>query len=77
MISIGFIYFQNPGRLRLQSNAVIFKNIKTGKVDNMSSDDIEEVKWLMRARGHCLKFLLKSGNIHRFDGLKEAVSCCG
>ena len=58
----------------------MFKNIKTGILDQFSSSDIEEVHWLVRARGHCLKFILNSGNIHRFDGLKETVSdqyvCC-
>lgn len=61
-----------PGRLKLQSSGVIFKNIKTGIVEQFSSSDIEEVHWLVRARGHCLKFVLNSGNIHRFDGIRES-----
>lgn len=53
---------------------MIFKNIKTGKIDQYPSGDIETVKWLKRARGHCLKFILTTGIVHRYDGFKEAVS---
>ncbi|CAL1528533.1 unnamed protein product [Lymnaea stagnalis] len=62
----------NPGRLKLQRNSVIFKNVKTGKVDQFQSSDIEKCLWLKRARGHCLKFVLSSGGIHRYDGFKDA-----
>ncbi|KAI8783219.1 FACT complex subunit SSRP1 [Biomphalaria glabrata] len=64
----------NPGRLKLQRNSVIFKNVKTGKVDQFQSSDIDKVQWLKRARGFCLKFVLNSGagGIHRYDGFKEA-----
>ncbi|XP_064613506.1 FACT complex subunit SSRP1-like isoform X2 [Liolophura sinensis] len=61
----------NPGRLKLQSNLVIFKNIKTGKVDQYNPNDIESVTWMKRARGYCLKVMLENGTIHRYDGLKE------
>lgn len=61
----------NPGRLKLQSNSIIFKNNKTGKIDQYPGTDVEKVHWLKRARGHCLKFLLSSGTIHRYDGFKE------
>lgn len=61
----------NPGRLKLQSNSVIFKNNKTGKIDQYPGTDVDKVHWLKRARGNCLKFLLSSGTIHRYDGFKE------
>ncbi|XP_076453034.1 FACT complex subunit SSRP1-like isoform X2 [Babylonia areolata] len=61
----------NPGRLKLQRNSIIFKNNKTGKVDQFQSSEVEKSLWLKRARGHCLKLVLKSGNIHRYDGFKE------
>jgi structure-specific recognition protein 1 len=53
---------------------VIFKNSKTGKVDQFQSNDIEKCQWLKRARGYCLKIVLNNGTIHRYDGFKEAVS---
>ncbi|KAJ8317329.1 hypothetical protein KUTeg_005233 [Tegillarca granosa] len=61
----------NPGRLKLQSSNVIFKNTKTGKVDQFQSGDLEKVQWLKRARGFCLKIMLNNGTIHRYDGFKE------
>ncbi|GFN86488.1 fact complex subunit ssrp1 [Plakobranchus ocellatus] len=61
----------NPGRLKLQSGGVYFKNMKTGKVDQFQSSDLLKVQWLKRARGYCLKFVLES-SIHRFDGFKES-----
>ncbi|XP_076472913.1 FACT complex subunit SSRP1-like isoform X2 [Babylonia areolata] len=61
----------NPGRLKLQRNSVIFKNSKTGKVDQFQSSEVEKSQWLKRARGYCLKMVLKSGHIHRYDGFKE------
>ncbi|KAL8589458.1 hypothetical protein ACOMHN_061669 [Nucella lapillus] len=62
----------NPGRLKLQRNSVIFKNSKTGKVDQFQTSELQKSLWLKRARGHCLKMVLKTGHIHRYDGFKEA-----
>jgi len=62
----------NPGRLKLQSGEVLFKNMKTGKVDQFPKEDIEKAQWLKRAKGYCLKFVLGSGHIHRYDGFKAA-----
>jgi hypothetical protein len=39
----------------LQSNSVIFKNNKTGKVEQFPGIEVETSEWLKRARGHCLK----------------------
>ncbi|KAK3580815.1 hypothetical protein CHS0354_025160 [Potamilus streckersoni] len=61
----------NPGRLKLQSNGVIFKNSKTGKVDHFESSDVQKVQWLKRSRGYCLKLIMQNGNIHRYDGFKD------
>ncbi|XP_071178857.1 FACT complex subunit SSRP1-like [Mytilus edulis] len=61
----------NPGRLKLQSNSVIFKNNKTGKVEQFTGMEVNTSEWLKRARGHCLKFRLNNGNVHRFDGFKD------
>jgi hypothetical protein len=47
-------FFQNPGRLKLQSNSVIFKNNKTGKVEQFPGIEVETSEWLKRARGHNL-----------------------
>ena len=73
-IIFGFLLLQNAGRLKLQSSNVVFKNIKTGKVDQFPGEEVEKVQWLKRAKGFCLKIMLQNGQIHRFDGFKEAVS---
>ena len=65
---------QHPGRLKLTSSNIVFKNIKTGKLEQFDASHIEKVNWLHRARRHCLKIMLENGNIHRFDGLRESVS---
>jgi len=62
----------HPGRLKLQTSSVIFKNIKTGRQDVFQAGDLHNASWLHRARGHCLKLSLHNGTIHRFDGIKEA-----
>jgi len=59
--------------LKLQSNSIMFKNMKTGKLDQFSASDVEEAQWLIRARGHCLKLLMNNGNAQRYDGFRESV----
>ena len=52
---------------------MIFRNVKTGKVDQYSPSDVEKIEWLIRAKGHCLKFVMSNGAIHRYDGFREVV----
>ncbi|CAF3270543.1 unnamed protein product [Rotaria socialis] len=61
----------NPGRLKLTSNSVIFKNVRTGKVETITKDDIENIKWAKRARGYGLKFITKNDTSLRYDGFKD------
>lgn len=68
------LLFQNHGRLKLQKSNVIFKNNKTGRIDQFTADDIRKAKWMCRARGYCLKLKLLSGSIHRYDGFRETVN---
>jgi len=51
----------------------MFKNMKTGKLDQFNASDVEEAEWLIRARGHCLKLLMNNGNTQRYDGFRESV----
>ncbi|XP_072164073.1 FACT complex subunit SSRP1-like isoform X1 [Diadema setosum] len=62
----------NGGRLRLSEQGITFKNNKTGKVDQIQSDDLEKTNWIRVARGHELKLYLKSGSIFKYDGFKES-----
>ena len=52
---------------------MVFKNVKTGKVEQFPGGDINKAQWLKRAKGFCLKFVLGTGVIHRYDGFKEQV----
>ncbi|KAG8125399.1 hypothetical protein E2320_020703 [Naja naja] len=61
----------NDGRLRLNRQGVIFKNSKTGKVDNIQASELAEGVWRRVALGHGLKLLTKSGHVYKYDGFRE------
>uniref|UniRef100_T1JNC3 FACT complex subunit SSRP1 n=1 Tax=Strigamia maritima TaxID=126957 RepID=T1JNC3_STRMM len=61
----------NHGRLKLTNQAIIFKNSKTGKVDQIQASDIEAVSWQRLAKGHGLRVITKNELLYRFGGLKE------
>ncbi|CAF0872333.1 unnamed protein product [Adineta steineri] len=61
----------NPGRLKLTSNSIVFKNIRTGKVETLTKDEIENIKWMKRSRGYGLKFITKNDTSLRYDGFKD------
>jgi len=52
----------------------VFKNVKTGKVEQLTSSDIEFVNW-QKLVGTCgIRIFLKNGNLHRYCGFNESVS---
>lgn len=52
----------------------MFKNVKTGKVEQLTSSDIEFVNW-QKLVGTCgIRIFLKNGNLHRYSGFNESVS---
>lgn len=58
----------------MTDQCVIFKNNKTGKVEQIGGSDIESVHW-QKFVGNCgLRIFLKNGTLHRFGGFKEGVS---
>ncbi|GLH09484.1 FACT complex subunit Ssrp1 [Gryllus bimaculatus] len=63
---------QCPGRLKLTDQHIIFKNNKTGKVEQLSSPDIEIVNWQRLIGSWGLRIFLKNGSMHRFGGIKES-----
>ena len=65
---------QTPGRLKLTDQSIVFKNSKTGKVEQISSADIEFVNWQRLAGAWGLRVFLKSGNLYRYGGFKDSVS---
>ena len=65
--------FQNGGKLKLHKNGVVFKNNKTGKVEQLNSSDLAFVKWMKVAFGYEVKFILNTGAQFKFEGFKESV----
>lgn len=70
---IGF-FFQCSGRLKFTDQNIAFKNVKTGKVEQLTSSDIEFVNW-QKLVGTCgIRIFLKNGSLHRYSGFNESVS---
>ncbi|XP_033119362.1 FACT complex subunit SSRP1-like isoform X2 [Anneissia japonica] len=61
----------NDGRLKLSRQGVVFKNNKTGKIEQVQATDLEVASWIQVARGHELKLFQKNGTVFKFDGFKE------
>ena len=61
----------HPGRLRLQRQSIIFKDVRSGRIDNISAGEIEKLSWILRAKGCCFRIAVKSGQVYFFDGLKD------
>ncbi|XP_020295334.1 FACT complex subunit Ssrp1 [Pseudomyrmex gracilis] len=61
-----------PGRLKLTDQHLIFKNQKTGKVEQIPASDMEMVNYQKFIGTWGLRIFLKNGTLHRFKGFKEA-----
>lgn len=59
-------------KLKMDSSNLTMKNRSTAKTDKIDVNDIENLQWLKRAKGHCLNVITKSGPAYKFDGLQEA-----
>ncbi|MBN3311766.1 SSRP1 protein, partial [Atractosteus spatula] len=62
----------NDGRLRLSKQAVVYKNSKTGKVDNIPASELTECVWRRVCLGHGVKLLTSTGHIYKYDGFRES-----
>lgn len=60
-----------PGRLKMTDQNIIFKNSKTGKVEQISANDIELVNFQKFIGSWGLRLFLKNGTLHRYGGFKE------
>lgn len=57
--------------MKLTNETIIWKSDKTGKVEEINSEDIELANY-QRFVGHFgLRLFLKNGSLHRFQGFKE------
>ncbi|KAI8436985.1 hypothetical protein MSG28_010388 [Choristoneura fumiferana] len=60
-----------PGRLKMTDQNIIFKNSKTGKVEQITANDIELVNFQKFVGSWGLRIFLKNGTLHRYGGFKE------
>ncbi|GFY24494.1 FACT complex subunit SSRP1 [Trichonephila clavipes] len=60
-----------PGRLKLTNQTIIFKNNKTGKVDQIQASEIESIKWQRLAAAQGLRIMLQGGIMYRFAGFAD------
>ncbi|XP_014232855.1 FACT complex subunit Ssrp1 [Trichogramma pretiosum] len=61
-----------PGRLKLTDQHLIFKNLKTGKVEQIPGSDMEMVNFQKFVGTWGLRIFLKNGTLHRFRGFKDS-----
>ncbi|KAM4636764.1 FACT complex subunit SSRP1 [Discoglossus pictus] len=61
----------NDGRLRLSRAGLMYKNSKTGKVENIASSDVAEGVWRRVALGYGIKLLTRAGHVYKYDGFRE------
>lgn len=60
-----------PGKLKLTDQHIVFKNGKTGKVEQITASDMDIVNWQKLVGSWGLRIFLKNGTLHRFGGFKE------
>ncbi len=53
---------------------MIFKNTKTGKLDQISVSQIESCKWIRIGNRPGIKIIEKDGNVHRYGGFAPEVT---
>jgi len=58
----------------LTDQHIIFKNSKTGKVEQITASDLDIVNWQRLIGTWGIRIFLKNGTLHRFGGFKEGVS---
>ncbi|KAH7980541.1 hypothetical protein HPB49_017114 [Dermacentor silvarum] len=60
-----------PGRLKMTSQGVVFKNSKTGKVERVQGSEMESISWQRLGAGYGLRIMMKTGGMCRFGGFQE------
>ncbi|GJQ80343.1 Ssrp [Trypoxylus dichotomus] len=60
-----------PGKLKMTDQNIIFKNSKTGKVEQIQAGDMDIVNFQNFVGSWGLRIFLKSGTLHRFAGFKD------
>ncbi|XP_058461850.1 FACT complex subunit Ssrp1 [Malaya genurostris] len=57
-----------PGKLKMTESAIVFKNDKTGKVEQINSGDIDLLNYQRCVGSFGLRVFMKNGSLHRFLG---------
>uniref|UniRef100_A0A1Q3EZC6 FACT complex subunit SSRP1 n=1 Tax=Culex tarsalis TaxID=7177 RepID=A0A1Q3EZC6_CULTA len=57
-----------PGKLKMTDTAIVFKNEKTGRVEQINAADIELLNYQRSVGSFGLRVFLKNGTLHRFMG---------
>lgn len=63
---------QSSGRLKLTAQNIVFKNTKTGKVEQISADDVDLINSQKFVGTWGLRIFTKSGALHRFSGFRDS-----
>lgn len=56
----------------MTSQGIVFKNSKTGKLDQIQGHDLETVNWQRIAAGFGLRIMTRNGALYRFGGFNES-----
>ncbi|RWS29668.1 structure-specific recognition protein-like protein [Leptotrombidium deliense] len=62
----------NVGRLKMTNQGIVFKNQKTGKVEQISGNDIDAINWQRMSSGFGLRIMGRNGQFWRFGGFVES-----
>lgn len=57
-----------PGKLKMTDTAIVFKNEKTGKVEQINASDIDLINFQKFVGNFGLRVFMKNGLLHRFIG---------
>lgn len=63
---------QTSGKIKMTDHNIIFKNNKTGKVDQVQAADMELVNFQNIAGSVGIRIFLKNGTLHRFCGFRDS-----
>lgn len=63
-----------PVRLKLSDQGIAYRNVKTGKLEQVAPNEIETINWQRIAGSYGFRIFSTNGNLYRFGGFKESVS---
>lgn len=69
---LNVLYLQTSGKIKMTDQNIIFKNNKTGKVDQLQASEMDLVNFQNFAGTYGIRIFLKNGTLHRFAGFKES-----